>query len=252
MNDKGLNPATFSVLPFPQESYWLAWNAAAWRAFGNLEVPGHIISHRSFDHGTMRLPDESAATHAARQDEHRRFDAAERELMELLASGRVKVIGKPPARRDGKQLHHASRTPVAITADTFANRQLAFSPCGGLIDRLPSLERLVGAQNLHGSDADPRFPVYHEVLIEAVALREVWGTETGAPPTRRRVKGFDYRKSDAPLVEQALAGMKSGAFTNATNAARALAKQAEGHGMEESKMKRLLGLIRARSAAERG
>lgn len=252
MNDKGPSPAASSLLPFPKEAHWLAWNAAAWRAFGNLEVPGHIISRRSFDHGTTLLPDETAATYAVRQDEHRRFDVAERELMELLASGRVKAIGKPPARSDGKQLHYASRTPVAITADTFANRQLAFSPCGGLIDRLPSLERLVGTQNLHGSDADPRFPLYHEVLIKAAGLREAWGTKAEAPPKKRRVTGFEYGKSDAPLVEQALAGMRSGKYPNATNAARAFAKQAAGHGNEESRMKRLLGCIQARSAAERG
>lgn len=252
MKDEGPKPAAPNSLPFPEASHWLAWNATTWRAFGTLETPGHIISHRSFDHGTSRLPDESDAIYATRQDEHRRFDAAERELMELLASGRVKALGKPPARRNGEQLHHASRTPVSITADTFTNQQLAFSPCGELIERLPSLERLLGAQSLHGSDADPRFPLYHEVLIEAAGLREAWSIKTEAPPTKRRVKGFDYGKSDAPLVEQALAGMKSGEYPNATDAARALAKHAEGHGMEESKMKRLLGRIQAQSAAERG
>ncbi len=164
------------VMPHPAFQYWLAWKAVAWRAFGTLDTPAHIVRHRSFDGGTSQLPDESDSAYAVRQEEHRHFDAAERELLGLLADGRANAIGNPPASRDGKRLQHAfARTPVAIPAITFLNQQLAFdASSGGLVSRLPLFEREFDAQELHGSDADPRFPLYSMVLVKAAGLREAW------------------------------------------------------------------------------
>ncbi len=169
--------AAAGPLSFPEASYWLAWKAAAWRAFGTLDTPGHIVSHRSFDGGASQLPDESDADYAVRQDQHRCIDSAERELMDLLASGHVKATGKPPARANGERLHHAARESVVIPATTFLSRQLAFTPSGELIDRLPFFERHFPKHSLHGSDADPRFPLYHDVLLEAAGLRGAWDTK---------------------------------------------------------------------------
>ena len=165
-------------MPFPEASHWLAWKAAAWRAFGTLDTPAHITRNRSFDGGASQLPNESDAAYAARQDEHRRFDNAERELMGLLASGQLKAEGKPPASRNGKQLHEPAREPVAIPGSIFRNQRLAFDCSYELIDRLPFLDRHFDAHGLHGSDADPEFPLYHEVMIEAAGLREAWGITT--------------------------------------------------------------------------
>lgn len=168
--------------PFPTAGLIAPWVAASWRAFGTLDTPGHIISHRSFDGGTSQLPDESDAAYAVRQEQHRLFDAAEREVMDMLANRNSKAIGKPPAVKDGRQLSHAAaRTPVEIPAITFLNREIAFSQCGGLVSRLPLLVREFDRQDLHGSDADPRFPLYYDVLVETAGLREAWNAEAAMP-----------------------------------------------------------------------
>jgi len=160
--------------PFPAGDTIAPWDGVCWWAFGTLDTPPHIAHHRSFDGGDARFPDESEARYAARQGEHRRFDGAEREVMDLLASGRVIAKGQPPASKDGKKLRHvAAPTPEVIPADTFLNRKLAFSLCGNLmLSRQSVLEREFDNQELHGSDADPRFPLYYDVLIEAAGLRE--------------------------------------------------------------------------------
>ena len=171
------NRPVLTPQPFPTAGLIAPWVAASWRAFGTLDTPGHIISHRSFDGGTSQLPDESDAAYAIRQEEHRRFDAAEREVMDMLANRHSKAIGKPPAVKDGRQFSHAAaRTYIDIPAITFLSRELAFAPCGGLVSRLSVLEREFDNQKLHGSDADPRFPLYYDVLIEAAGLRKVWDT----------------------------------------------------------------------------
>lgn len=204
-DERAGTPAAASPLPYPDAPHWLAWNAASWRAFGTLDTPRHIIRHRSFDDGTVQLPDEPDSDYAARQGEHRRFDGAERELMDLLASGRVKATGRPPARANGQQLYHAARDPVVIPAITFLNQQLAFTSCGELIDRVPSLKRLFPKHELHGSDADPRFPLYHHVLIEAAGLREAW---VALPPFLPKTPTAVYRTGAAgrPTSKQLVQG----------------------------------------------
>lgn len=164
-------------VPFPAGQYIAPWTAVSWRAFGTLDAPEHIAGHRSFDSGTDRLPDESDAVYADRQSEHRLFDGAERELMDLLASGRVAAIGKPPASKNGQFLRNAAaRTHMAIPDITFQNKELAFDSCGGLMSRVSLLAREFDRQDLHGSDADPRFPLYYEVMLKIKELRKFWTT----------------------------------------------------------------------------
>ncbi len=161
--------------PFPDAPYLSPWIAASWRAFRTSDTPPHIAQHRSFDGGTQRLPDESSAIYAVRQDDHRQFDAAERELMELLAGGQVRAKGQPPARDEaGKRLHVASLGHVDIPPSTFLNPQLAFNAFGELIQRLSVLARVFPPHGLHDSNTDPRFPLYHDVLIETAGLRKAW------------------------------------------------------------------------------
>jgi hypothetical protein len=160
---------------FPDAPILSPWLAASWRAFGTYDTPLHITRHRSFDGGIQRLPDEPSATYAARQNDHRRFDDAERELMDLLAAGYVKATGQPPARAaSGQCLHHAVPGHVHIQANVFLDRQLAFASSGELIQRLPTLSRVAPPHDLLGSDADPRFPLYHNLLIETAGLRKAW------------------------------------------------------------------------------
>ena len=253
-----LPPAAPGVLPFPEAPHWLAWNAIAWRAFGKLDIPTRITRHRSFDGGTSQLPDESDAAFAARQDEYRRFDNAERGLMDLLAAGRVTAKGRPRATKDGRQLHDAAAPiPKVIPAITFLNRNLAFTPCGDLmISRLPFLERGFDKKWLHGSDADPRFPLYYEVMIEAAELREAWQADDGGttapqsvvpstpspaqsavadfdsvtlPPATRKGGGtFSYEKQDAPLIAEMRRLIESGTALSPHKAAWAVVDRAAG------------------------
>lgn len=176
--------------PFPDAPTVSPWLMASWRAFKIYDAPPHIVRHRSFDGGTQRLPDEPNATYAARQDDHRRFDGAERELMDLLAAGQVKATGRLPARAaSDERLHHAVPGHVEIPSDLFRDRQLAFNPFGELIQRLPMLTRLAPPYHLRDSDTDPRFPLYHDVLIETAELERAWNIphrDADAPePTSR-------------------------------------------------------------------
>ena len=259
--------ALIAPQPFPAVREISPWTAVAWRAFHSLDVPTHITQHRSFDGGTSRLPDESQTKYAERLEEHRQFDAAEREVLDLLACGRVTATGRAPALAvSGTRLHE----PVpgghsAVPSTTFLDQQLAFTCGDELIPRFPTLSRLFPPYEVRGSDADPSFPLYFDVLIEAAALRDLWSTgpNGGAEPPltppiplgrNKRLQGFDYAVEDAPLVTRAIEGIARKTYKNATDAARALANEAEGHGNAESKMKRLLKQITAiqsRSAAER-
>lgn len=161
--------------PFPDAPYLAPWIAASWRAFGTVDTPPHVAQHRSFDGGNQPLPGESNAIYTARQDDHRRFDAAERELMELLGGGQVRAKGQPPARDEcNKRLHVASLAHVDIPPSTFLNPQLAFTAGGELIQRLPILARIFPMHELRRSKTSPDFPLYHDVLIEAAELRKIW------------------------------------------------------------------------------
>ena len=244
---------------FPAVSHIPPWDCVCWRAFGTLNIPRHIAHHRSFDGGDKRFPDESEARYAARQAEHRRFDAAEREVMDLLASGRISAKGQPPAERDGKQLQHAaSPTPGLIPAITFLNREFAFSLSGDLMkNRLPTLECEFDNQELHGSDADPRFPLYFNVLIDAAELRGVSQADDDGeaviahsatppllllaqpavaedanvtpPPAKRKAGGtFSYEKQDAPLIAEMHRLIESGTKPNPHRAAWAIVDKAAG------------------------
>ncbi len=158
--------------PFPDGSHISPWIATAWRAFTTVDAPGHITKNRSFDHGAQRLPEETEAECSTRQDQHRKFDAAEQEVMNLLASRRVKAVGLPPVAPASP---HPARSHVDVPANTFLSQQIAFSPGGELITRLPMLDRLFPPLDIRGSEASPEYPLWHDLLIEAAGLREVWG-----------------------------------------------------------------------------
>lgn len=239
--------------PFPVADHIEPWQAVCWRAFGTLVAPPHVSHHRSFDGGDTRFPDEGEARHAARRDEHRRFDAAERKLLDLLSSGRVKAVGQSPARAaSGSRLHHHAPTHVDIPANAFLNRQIAFALNGELIPRLDLLARSFPPLELRGSDANPGFPLYHDVLIEAAGLREAWGIVPASQPedpsmdvliptpSKRKHTGWDLRVADVPLVKEMRRMIEAGEATSATNAARAIVKQAEGPGNPGSKVARLV------------
>jgi len=175
--------------PFPSAPYVSAWLAATWRAFGHLDAPATLMRHRSFDQGTVQLPDEPDVAHAARLEQHQKFDTAEREVLDLLASGQVKAKGQRPAlAASGEKLHHPNPEPVDIPASTFLSREFAFSPTADLIARLPTLSRLFPPLALRGSDADPSFPIYHNVLLETAVLRGLWEPKPSATELPVRLK----------------------------------------------------------------
>ena len=246
--------------PFPG-SLWIApWVAAAWKAFEALGTPGHIISHRSFDGGTSKLPYETKAQHAARQEEHRRFDAAEREVMNLLASGQVKVEGQPPAK-DAPGKPRPGKRKI-VPASTFRDQRLAFEPDGTLVVRLNKLGRLFPDSDVRGTEASPEYPLWHDLLIEAVGLREAWSiADVSSPPAcperakvpvaaetplptlpKRKHTGKDYRADDAPLVEEMRRMIEACEAPSATNAARSVVKRAKGAATvrDDSKVARLV------------
>ena len=164
-----------SPQPFPSAEHIAPWIAVSWRAFGYYEAPAHIARHRSFDSGDVQLPDEEQASYEVRQKDHQRFDAAERELLALLASGNVTAKGQEPARgASGKRLYVPAPEYSDIPASTFLKPELAFSADGELIQRLPMLDRIRPPYGLRGSNADPSFPLYYDVLVEAKELRKVW------------------------------------------------------------------------------
>lgn len=181
------NPVTH--LP---DTPWIApWCAIAWRAFGTLQPPAHIMRHRSFDGGTSKLPYETKAQHAARQDDHTHFDAAERELMDLLASGRVKAEGQPPA--EGTPGKPKPGSHMAISASTFRDGQLAFASDGTLIARLDTFARLFPPLDVRGTEASPEYPLWHDLLIDAAELREAW--RVVQPETSREPAGIATGKA---------------------------------------------------------
>ena len=174
--------------PFPNAEWVAAWLAATWRAFGTFNAPEHIIGRRSFDDGTVRLPDGTEARHKTRLDQHQRFDAAEQEIFGLLANGRIVAKGQRPARAvSGERLHAPAREREDIPASLFLNQDIALDPCSCLLVRMPSLQRLFPSYAVRGSEVDPGFPHYHDVLIEAAGLRRAWGLslsgEALIPPT---------------------------------------------------------------------
>lgn len=245
--------------PFPEAERIAPWVAASWRAFGTLDTPGHVISHRSFDGGTDHLPDETKAEYAARQEDHRLFDAAEREVMDLLASGRINAKGQPPA--EGAPHEAEPGGHVDVPADALLDRQLAFDPHGKLIVRLDTPGRLFPPLAVRGTKASPEYPLWHGLLIEAAGLRGAWGlagtadllpapkqpssptADTPAPaPRKRKHTGQDWRTDDAPLVEEMRRMIDAGEAPSATNAALAVVGQAKGAGKPDSKVARLVKL----------
>jgi len=244
---------SFANLPvlFPEADRIAPWVAASWRAFGTLDTPGHIISHRSFDQGTVRLPSETRAEHAARVEQHRRFDAAEREVMGLLASGRINAKGQPPAEEAPHEVKRGGH--VDVPADAFLDRQLAFDPTGNLIVRIDMMGRLFPPLELRGTEASPEFPLWHDLLIEAVGLRGVWGIvdDGTAPPstspdtlassepaavaalatplvTRKTFIRFSYAKEDALLIAEMHRLIESGMMPSPHKAAWAVVDRAAG------------------------
>ncbi len=165
---------------FPPGGYVSPWVAIAWRAFGAYTPPAHIVRHRTFDRGAQRCPHETDGSYANRQEQHRRFDVAEQELIGLLGSGCAKASGLKPARAvSGEKLHHPSRDRDDIPSRTFLNQNLAFEPAGALVVREPLLSRLFPSYELRGTDNDPGFPYYHDVLVSTEELREAWQVESG-------------------------------------------------------------------------
>ena len=163
-------------MPFPNAEWVAAWLAATWRAFGSLDAPGHIIERRSFDDGTVRLPGETEAGHRTRLDQHQKFDAAEQEIFDLLSNGRIVANGQKSARAvSDKRLRAPAPERVNIPASLFLNQNIAFDPDNCLSARVPSLERLFPSYGVRGSEVDPSFPHYYDVLIEAAGLRRAWG-----------------------------------------------------------------------------
>ena len=174
---------------FPDVGHVPVWAVMAWKAFRGWETPAHVARHRSFEGGTDRLPGETTPQYTARQDEHRRFDTAELELLRLLASGQVLALGRPCGRAtSGARMREPESEFVPIPASTFLNEQLAFSGDGNLIQRLPKLEREFPDIGLRGSTVDPSFPIYLDVRVEAAGLQGVW--RTTAPNSTR---GAEHR-----------------------------------------------------------
>jgi len=99
--------------PLPATGFISPYSAALWWAFGVIETPDKLHP-RSFDGGTVKLPDEGETVHAARVALHSRFDAAENEVRELLAANRACATGREPVRtHSGQRLNEAKLGPVS-------------------------------------------------------------------------------------------------------------------------------------------
>src|SRR3954447_20167417 len=83
-------PAT---VPLPDELFIAPWEAAHWRAFGTWDYCDKL-HRRSFDQGTVRLPEDTDDTHNERVRLHRLLDSGEGEVRTLLAFGRVTLTGR--------------------------------------------------------------------------------------------------------------------------------------------------------------
>ncbi len=206
------------------------------------------------------------ARYYAIQDRWRKAKAA---VNEAMRRGQLPVWGVKayaPSKPDPNGVHELIN-PLLFTETRGVNE-------AGWIDWTPDDLRFV----------DYRGPSYDQVFFDSAKVQKLWPASrndaaidnvsrpeanssfsvtqaelTPLPPLepnrKRRVQGFNYERDDAPLVERALEGIRAGTYRHATDAARALAKDATGMGGDESKMKRLLGrikpLIQPCSAAER-
>ncbi len=82
---------------------------------------------------------------------------------------------------------------------------------------------------------------------EVTALRASSALDT----VRTRKPTVGYRDADAPLVEEALSGIKTGKYRNPWDAAQALSARAAGNSKPESKVTRLAARIaEAKKAAQ--
>ncbi len=167
--------------PLPTMAFLSPWQAAQWRAFGSIEPFGALI-RRSFDQGTVKRPDETAKAHAMRVDWHRRFDEAEQEVRELLALGRLSASGRKPVHTDaGRALNQPAPEHVAIPAEVFRNKELAFGPQGELKARIGLLGAMFPPYEVRGTDADPGIPLYFDVQIPTAELLAAWELMQFAP-----------------------------------------------------------------------
>ncbi len=176
-----------------------------------------------------------------------------RDVMAAIREGRLTVWARPafgPAKPNISAVHQALdpllfEGPRAVSV-TGCVDYADFDSNG--FDRRP--ENDSGLWDYNG-------PWYDEVRFDAGQVQALWPCQSENPDTpqpdsvkKKRPQGLDYASADAPLLREALAGITSGTYRNATDAARALANRAVGAGNEESRMKRLLKGIQSRPGAE--
>lgn len=176
-----------------------------------------------------------------------------RDVMAAVREGRLTVWARPafgPAKPNNSAVH-ATLDPLLFEGP-----------------RAVSVTGWVDYAGFDSNEFDPRpendfgfldynGPWYDEVRFDAGQVQALWHCQSENPDMppldpikRKRPQGLDYASADEPLLREALAGITSRTYRNATDAARALANRAVGAGNEESKMKRLLSRIQSRSGAE--
>ena len=161
-------------VPLPDHDRISPWEAAHWRAFGHRRYAG-VLKRRSFDQGTIKLPNESGRQHQRRIQLHQLLDAGEEEVRNLLASGRVTSKGRPPARdRSGELMLNPGVGHDNIPESAYFRRDLQFGALGELQVRLPTLDLLFPDLQIRGTDASPEVPLYYDVQIPTAQLRAIW------------------------------------------------------------------------------
>ncbi len=84
---------------------------------------------------------------------------------------------------------------------------------------------------------------YYDLLPQQSSNDTIPDPDGSGVPARTCAPGLNYKSNDAPLVAAGVAGVRTGEYKNATDAARALAKDAVGSKKEESRMFRLMKQI---------
>ena len=160
-------------VPSEQVKFVTPWQAALWRAFGNIEPIDDLLP-RSFDQGTVKLLDENDSAYKKRLELHRRFDLAEREVMDALATEALSASGSLPIREDGQRGFEASLICKLLSPVVFRRHDLAFGPTGEVRPRVGVLAGLFCALHLRGTEADLGVPLFYNVRIPVADLFKVW------------------------------------------------------------------------------
>lgn len=163
--------------PLPKGDKLSAWNAIIWRAFGTVGLwnigPRPWRDHQLGD--SILHPVRNAILIAG----WAAFDAAERELMDQLAAGRITISGRAVAREDyGSVSHHSAGLHARIPAPVFLGSHIGFDREGRLTERASRVRYLGKVAAQLAGKPFPTGEAFREVWLSTHQMRLVWaGTE---------------------------------------------------------------------------